>query len=411
MNGSYFVVLAVALGTTLAFTPIVRRIAVRFGAVVEPSDDPRRVHSRPTATLGGAAMFIGFLVAMAVASRLDGFADIFNPQNSEPIGLLLGATVMFVVGALDDVIDVSPPAKVAGQVLAAGLLAMYGITMFYFRMPFNLFDTDTVVLGADWAPLVTAVWVVLMTNAINLIDGLDGLAAGIVVIGGSAMFLFADQLSKANALEPGNIGPLVCVIAVGVCLGFLPYNWNPSKIMMGDAGALFLGLLYAVPTITIGGRTDQAFSGNTFFFFGPLLIPVFILGVPLVDTAFSFARRVVRRQRWHEADAGHLHHRLMRLGHGPRRTVVILWAWTALLSGIALVPTYTNEGNALVPFAVAAAALLLFAWFHPGVRLRRERSERMRHPSARPSPGAAGAEGEAAADDVVVLEERRRRRA
>ena len=129
---------------------------------------------------------------------------------------------------------------------------------------------------------------------------------------------------------------------MGVCLGFLPFNWHPSKIIMGDAGALFLGVLLAVPTITIGGRTDLAFSGNTFFFFGPLLIPVVILGVPILDTVFSFVRRLVERQRWHQADAGHLHHRLMRLGHGPRRTVVILWAWTALLSGVALVPTYTQ---------------------------------------------------------------------
>jgi UDP-GlcNAc:undecaprenyl-phosphate GlcNAc-1-phosphate transferase len=167
---------------------------------------------------------------------------------------------------------------------------------------------------------------------------------------------------------------------------------------MGDAGALFLGVLLAVPTITMGGRTDTGFSGNTFFFFGPLLIPVVILGVPMMDTAFSFVRRMWHRQRWHQADAGHLHHRLMRLGHGPRRTVVILWAWTALLSGVALVPTYTNDGNGLVPFVVAAMALLLFAWFHPGIRLRRERSERRRHPSATP-------------DDVEVvdLEERRRR--
>ncbi len=140
---------------------------------------------------------------------------------------------------------------------------------------------------------------------------------------------------------------------MGVCVGFLPFNWYPSKIIMGDAGALFLGVLLAVPTITIGGRTDFAFSGNTFFFFAPLAIPVIILGVPILDVAFSFVRRIWRRQSWHEADAGHLHHRLMNLGHGPRRTVVMLWAWTALLSAVALVPTYTREGNAVVPFVAA----------------------------------------------------------
>jgi UDP-GlcNAc:undecaprenyl-phosphate GlcNAc-1-phosphate transferase len=399
ISSSYAIVLAVAFVTTLLVTPLVRKFALRTGAVVQPSTDARHVHTKPVPTLGGAGMFIGFLVAMAVASRLPEFKDMFS-TSSEPFGLLLGAGVMFVVGALDDLIDVSPPAKVAGQVLAASLMAIFGVTMFFFRMPFNLFSTDTVVLGSDLAPLVTALWVVLMTNAINLIDGLDGLAAGIVAIAGGALFLFAERLTDANALDARNIGPLVAIIAVGVCIGFLPFNWNPARIIMGDAGALFLGVLLAVPTITMGGRTDDGFSGNTFFFFGPLLIPVVILGVPLMDTAFSFVRRLWRRQRWHQADAGHLHHRLMRLGHGPRRTVVILWAWTALLSGIALLPTYTNEGNALVPFVVAAMALLLFAWFHPGIRLRRERSERRRHPSATP-------------DDVEVvdLEERRRQRA
>jgi UDP-GlcNAc:undecaprenyl-phosphate GlcNAc-1-phosphate transferase len=398
VNSSYAIVCAVALGTTLVMTPIVRRLAVRFGAVVQPSDDPRRVHPRALPTLGGAAMFVGFLAAMAVASQMSDFKDLFS-TNSEPFGLLLGAGVMFVVGALDDLIEVSPPAKLAGQILAASLLSFYGVQMYFFRVPFNLFHTDTVVLGSEWAPLVTVAWVVLMTNAINLIDGLDGLASGIVAIGGGALFLFAEKLTDANALSLPNIGPLVAIIAVGVCLGFLPFNWNPARIMMGDAGALFLGVLLAVPTITIGGRTDRAFSGNTFFFFGPLLIPVVILGVPILDTVFSFFRRLVRHQRWHQSDAGHLHHRLMRLGHGPRRTVVILWAWTALLSGVALLPTYTNEGNALVPFVVGALALLLFAWFQPGFRLRKERSGRARHPTSHPQ------------EDVVDLAERRRQRA
>ena len=396
--GGYAIVLGAALLATLATTPLVRRLAIRFGAVIAPSSDARHVHTKPTPTLGGAAMFVGFLVAMAVASQLDQFHEMFQ-ANSEPFGLILGAGVIFLVGALDDLIDVSPPAKVAGQVVSASLLALFGITMFYFRMPFNFFNTDTVVLSSELAPLVTAAWLVLMTNAINLIDGIDGLAAGVVAIAGFALFLFADRLFKQGFIDGTNIGPLVAIIAVGVCLGFLPFNWHPSKIIMGDAGALFLGLLLAVPTITIGGRTDHAFSGNTFFFFGPLLIPVLILGVPILDTAFSFVRRLWKRQRWHQADAGHLHHRLMALGHGPRRTVVILWAWTALLSGIALLPTYTNEGNALVPFAGAALLLLLIAWFHPGIRSRRERKERARHPTAHPT------------DEVVNLAERRRQRA
>ena len=261
------------------------------GAVVAPSSDARHVHTKPTPTLGGAAMFVGFLVAMAVASHMQQFHEVFR-SNSEPVGLLLGAGVMFATGALDDLIEVSPPAKLAGQVLAAGVLTLFGVVMYFFLMPFNLFHTGVVVLSPDLAPLVTAAWVVLLTNAVNLIDGLDGLAAGIVAIAGGALFLFADRLFKAGYLEAGSIAPLVAIIAVGVCVGFLPFNWHPAKIIMGDAGALFLGVLLAVPTITIGGRTDFAFSGNTYFFFAPLAIPVVILGVPIVDVVFSFVRRI-----------------------------------------------------------------------------------------------------------------------
>jgi UDP-GlcNAc:undecaprenyl-phosphate GlcNAc-1-phosphate transferase len=341
-------------------------------------------------------MLLGFLVAFAVASRLPQFHEMFQ-KNSEPFGLVLAAGVMFVVGALDDLREVSPPAKVAGQVFSASLLAMYGVTMFHVQVPFNMFGTDVWVPGAEYAPLITVLWVVLMANAINLIDGLDGLAAGIVAIAGVALFLFADRLFNKGFIGGSNIGPLVCVVAVGVCLGFLPWNFNPARIIMGDAGALFLGLLLAVPTITVGGRTDVAFSGNTYFFFAPLVIPVVILGVPIADVLFSFVRRIVTRQKWHQHDAGHLHHRLVRLGHGPRRAVVILWAWTALLSGVALLPTYTNRGNAMVPFAIGALALMLYILFHPGVRLaRRERAQ---------------APSEAGASDVVDFAEARRRRA
>ena len=365
--GGYSVVLAVAAVSTFLLTFVVRRLAVRVGAISVPG--PRSVHDRPTPSLGGAAMFLGFLLAMAVASRIPQFREMFD-DSSEPFGLVLAAGVMFVVGALDDFREVSPPAKLAGQVFAGSLLSLMGVSMLFFRLPFA--STEYVVLSPDLAPLVTVITVVVMANAINLIDGLDGLAAGIVIIAGSALFLYADRLFKAGLLEGSNMGPLVAVIAVGVCLGFLPHNFNPARIIMGDAGALFLGLLMATTTITVGGRTADQFSGQTYFFFAPLVIPVVILGVPIVDTAFAFLRRVYRRTPFTVADKDHLHHRLMRLGHGPRRSVVILWLWTALLSGLVLFPTYTKRGNAIVPLGVAALGLLLYVYFHPGGRSVRD---------------------------------------
>src|SRR5256714_1864739 len=299
-----------------------RWVAPRIGAIAMPG--PRSVHTRPTPSLGGAAMFAGFLVAMAVASQLGQFHEIFA-DDTEPLGLLLAAAIMFVVGAIDDLRDVSPPAKIAGQVLSGSVLSLLGVTMLYFRVPFATYEY--VVLSPDLAPLVTVLTVVVMANAINLIDGLDGLAAGIVAIAGFAFFLYADRLFKAGLLEGSNIAPLVAIIAVGVCVGFLPHNLNPAKIIMGDAGALFLGLLMATTTITVGGRTADQFSGQTYFFFAPLFIPIVILGIPIIDTAFSFFRRVYRRTAFHVADKDHLHHRLMRLCHTTRRTVAILWLW------------------------------------------------------------------------------------
>jgi UDP-GlcNAc:undecaprenyl-phosphate GlcNAc-1-phosphate transferase len=357
---------------------------------------PRSVHTKPIPQLGGAAMFAGFLVAFLVASQLEQFRGMFQ-DNSEPVGLVLAAGIVFVVFLIDDYRGMSPPAKIAGQVLGGSVLSLFGVTMLYFRVPFA--NSDFVVLSPDLGPLVTVITVVLLANAINLIDGLDGLAAGIVFLAAAAMFLYADRLFKAGLLGGSNIAPIVAAITVGVCAGFLPHNFSPARIIMGDAGSMFLGLLMATLVITIGGRTADPFSGQTYFYFAPLLIPIVILGVPLVDTAFSFARRVLRGQHFAEADQEHLHHRLMRMGHGTRRAVIILWAWTALLSAVVLLPTFTGRGNSLVPLAVIGLALLLFVYFHPGVR------------SAREEAAAEAAEDAAAGSDrVVELDERRRAR-
>jgi UDP-GlcNAc:undecaprenyl-phosphate GlcNAc-1-phosphate transferase len=320
---------------------------------------------------------------MGVASQIPQFRDVFG-DTTEALGVVIAATVILVVGALDDLRDVSPPAKVAGQALAGSVLYLLGVTMYYFRVPF----ADFVVLSPDLAPLVTVVWVVLMANAVNLIDGLDGLAAGIVAIAGLALFLFADRLFKDGLLPGSNIGPLVAIIVVGVCLGFLPWNFHPARIFMGDAGALFLGLLMAASTMVVGGRTPDQFSGQTFFFFAPLVIPFVVLGVPFVDVAVAVVRRAYKRAPLAGRDVDHLHHRLVRLGHGHRRAVVILWVWTALLAGLVLAPTYTGRGNALVPFCVGALALALYILFHPGARAAR-----------RPAPPVEGAADEAGTDD------------
>jgi UDP-GlcNAc:undecaprenyl-phosphate GlcNAc-1-phosphate transferase len=311
-------------------------------------------------------MYLGFLAAMAVATRIPQFDGVFD-ATSEPLGVVLGATIIFVVGLVDDLREVSAPAKVAGQVLAGSVLSLLGVTMLFFRVPFS----DIVLLSPDIAPLVTVAWVVGMANALNLIDGLDGLAAGIVAIAAGAFFLYADRLFDEGFLPDDSVSPLIAIIVFGMCLGFLPHNFHPARIFMGDAGSMLLGLLMATPTLLVGGQTNEGFSGQTFFFFAPLFIPFFILGVPIFDMAFAIVRRASRRTGVATADKDHLHHRLMRLGHGQRRSVVILWAWTAILSGFVLYPAYTDRGNAVVPFGVAALVIALYTLLHPQARRAR----------------------------------------
>jgi UDP-GlcNAc:undecaprenyl-phosphate/decaprenyl-phosphate GlcNAc-1-phosphate transferase len=350
-----------ALSTWLLTFPV-RKMAMRIGAVVPP--DPGRVHERPLPFGGGASMFAAFFVAMFVASHIKHFRPVFE-GSSEPLGVMLAATIIFAVGLLDDLIEVSPPAKFAGQVLAGSVLYFLGVSMFYFRVPF----AGLIVLSRDLAPLATVLWVAAIANAVNFIDGLDGLAAGVVGIGALAFAIYAARLGDAGLLTADSMGPLVAIIVAGMCVGFLPHNFHPAKIIMGDAGAMLLGLLMATSTLVVGGRIDNAFSGQTYFFYAPLFIPFFILGVPILDTISASARRAVRRRSPAGRDVeSHLHYRLMRLGHGHRRSVLILWGWTALLSAFVLYPTFAKRGNQVIPFVVAALGLALYTLFHPGIR-------------------------------------------
>jgi UDP-GlcNAc:undecaprenyl-phosphate GlcNAc-1-phosphate transferase len=365
--GAYLIIGAAAAVITFLATPIVSWFARRFGWLNEPND--RTVHTRPMPNVGGIALFAGFVGALALSRLLDPFDALFA-RNSEPRGVLVAAAIMFLVGLVDDVRDISAPAKVLGTVLAGAALVTFGVTMFYFRLPF----VDVVFLSDEWIPLVTVLWVLGMSQSINLIDGLDGLAAGIVAIGSGAFFLYSQTLNDRGLLIPPNVGPLIAIITVGICLGFLPHNFNPAKIFMGDSGALLLGLLVAVSTSVVGGRTDptgQAIAGQAYFFLAPLFIPLFILGVPIVDTVFAIARRARRGQGLTTADKGHLHHRLMEMGHGQRRSVLILWLWTALLSTFVLYPVITESGSSYIPIGAAMLGLVLYTVMHPQIRRHR----------------------------------------
>jgi UDP-GlcNAc:undecaprenyl-phosphate/decaprenyl-phosphate GlcNAc-1-phosphate transferase len=386
----YVAVIGAAFLVTLALTPVMIRLSWRFGVVDRP--DSRRVHTRPTPRLGGAAIVAGVLVGFGVAWLTGEFRPVFR-TIAPPLGVVLSTLTMYLVGQLDDLRDVSAPAKTAGSVLAGSILAASGVAILFFRVPF----VGLVALPPDLVPLITVLWVVGMAQAVNLIDGLDGLAAGVVGIAAGAVLMFAEHLDNADSIiSDDNIGAVIAACVVGACLGFLPWNFHPAKIFMGDAGALTLGLLMAAATIAIGGNTDAEVRGQTFFFFAPLFLPLVILGVPIVDTAWSLLRRARNRSGLTIADKNHLHHRLMRLGHGQRRAVVILWAWTAILSGAVLVPVYTGDVLSVIPLAMAAVALLLFTLFAPGWQARRAYGNgTLSEADAGEAAGAVGRPGEA----------------
>ncbi|MGI9606601.1 MAG: glycosyltransferase family 4 protein [Acidimicrobiales bacterium] len=357
----FIIVGAVAAFVTLSLTPLTRILAFRVGAVAAP--DARKVHAVPTPSLGGLAMLGGIGAGLLTAWTLGTFDPVFR-SITDIGGVVIAGLIIFAVGLADDIREVSAPAKVAGIVLAGVVLALAGVAVLWFRVPFAGF----VQLSPDLSVLLTVVWLLVMTNAINLIDGLDGLAGGIVAIASGTFFVYAVQLGLDDVLFDSNPGALLAVVTAGVCIGFLPWNIHPAKTFMGDGGALLLGLMLAASTVSVGGRVDQAVSGQVFFFFAPLVIPLLLLGVPLADLILAVVRRASRRGvSISEADKEHLHHRLMRLGHGHRRTVLILWLWTGLLCGLVLYSTLTGSGVGVMPFVGGALALLLYTVFHPGI--------------------------------------------
>jgi UDP-GlcNAc:undecaprenyl-phosphate GlcNAc-1-phosphate transferase len=364
---AYVAVAVVGAVVTLIANRPARVISLRAGYTALP--DERKVHRRVTPYGGGGAMLVGFCLALLFAFLIPSLRSVITSSH-EMLGVLLAAGVIFVVGVVDDFREMSAPAKVAGQFLAASILYFSGVTMYQLKLPFAGF----VVLGPSILPIITAVWVVALCNAINLIDGLDGLAAGIVAIASGTLCIYGLRLETLGLLPVTNIGPLVAALTCGICVGFLRDNFHPAKLFMGDAGALMLGLLMSASTMVIGGRTPPA-SGVTFFFFAPLFIPVFILGVPLIDAVWAFIRRTASGQGFHTPDKNHIHHRLMRLGHGHRRTVIILWAWTALLCGFVLLPLFDTRANVFIPLGVAVLVIALFTWFSPLLWRRRRRRE------------------------------------
>lgn len=335
----YGVLFAVAAVVTIALTPLARKLAIKLDAIDYPS--ARRVNMLPIPRMGGVAIFGGILAALAVVGfgvYAFGWVDPFIDYNGIEVnywGVLLGTVLIFLVGAVDDVVDLNPKAKMLGQIVAACVVAGSGLL---FSSIHNPFGEGYIEFGWVAYPL-TVFYLVAFANVINLIDGLDGLAAGITGISAITILLFAVLTGRFDAA-------LFSVILVGVCAGFLKSNFFPASIFMGDSGALLLGFSLGIISLFAVARSALFVS---------LLVPILAAGVPILDTFFAIVRRKREHRPIDEADKGHIHHRLMRAGFSQRATVLIMWAWTALLAACGVIITWADNLVRIPIFLIACA--------------------------------------------------------
>ena len=341
----YLLTASFAAALCFLITPWIARFAMQSGAFVNIRE--RDMHKSPTPRWGGIAMWASIAITMLVVSHLPLVSKSFGREAQ---GIFLAGTFVMLLGALDDRFDLDAVTKSAGQALAAGILLLHGVQILW--LPINGILTLPPAIGQ----VVTVVFVMLVINAVNFVDGLDGLATGIVAICGTSFFIFSYILAVVNGFNRAGAPSLITAVLVGICIGFLPHNFHPAKIFMGDSGAMLLGLLLASSAITLTGQIDlnaisQSSSRSTFL---PLLLPFTILAIPLIDLGMAIVRRLRAGRSPFAADREHLHHRLLSMGNSHRRTTFILYIWTAMFA----IPTVIAAFAPLWIAAVVAVSML-----------------------------------------------------
>jgi UDP-GlcNAc:undecaprenyl-phosphate GlcNAc-1-phosphate transferase len=322
---------------TFLLTGPVRVLAVRLGAVAWPRG--RDVHSTPTPRWGGLAMLGGVLGGVLLAYQLPALRLAFG-YSDEVVGALVAAVVLGIVGVLDDRFELDAVTKLAGQTTAAGLLVLAGVQWLAFWIPWGGSGTGVtgsfLILGQEQGVLLTVVLTVALVNAMNFVDGLDGLAAGIGLIAATAMAVFTIGLVKVNGNDPGAYSPaLLAVVLAGACLGFLPHNFNPARIFMGDSGSMLIGLMLAAATTSASERipvTDGTSATDVLALFAPILAGAAVAFVPVLDLLMAVVRRTRAGTSPFSPDKMHLHHRLLEIGHSHRRAVLLIYLWAGVLA-------------------------------------------------------------------------------
>jgi UDP-GlcNAc:undecaprenyl-phosphate GlcNAc-1-phosphate transferase len=353
----YALVGGTAAAVTYGLSYLIWRLSTKYR--LYPAIRARDVHTRPTPRLGGIAMFFGVVVAMALASQFSEFSLVFA-EPTKVLSVLGAALLIVIVGVADDIWDLDWTIKLAVQILAAVLLAWGGVQLL--TLPVG----GILVPGAVLSLALTVFAVVLVMNAINFIDGLDGLVAGVAIIANGVFFIYVYLLQFDNRFEYFNLASLITVVLAGACVGFLLLNWHPAKLFMGDAGALLVGLLMATSSISVTGGIDpgllasQDITRRTLIpSLIPVILPLAILVVPLLDFGLAVIRRLRAGKSPFSADRMHLHHRLLDMGHSHFHAVLIFYAWTTVLAVGCLLPLFVHWVWALVFIGVGLAVCVV----------------------------------------------------
>ncbi|MEV2250128.1 MraY family glycosyltransferase [Streptomyces sp. NPDC050147] len=371
----YLLTLCITAAVTYLLTGPVRKFAIVAGAM--PEIRARDVHREPTPRLGGIAMFFGLCAGLLVADHLPNLNDVFERSN-EPRALLSGAALIWLIGVLDDKFEIDALIKLGGQMIAAGVMVLQGLTILWIPVP----GFGMVLLDQGQGTLLTVALVVITINAVNFVDGLDGLAAGMVCIAATAFFLYAYRIWYGYGIEAAAPATLFAAILMGMCLGFLPHNLHPARIFMGDSGSMLIGLVLAAGAISATGQIDgDALSLNfggtrdathaMLPVFIPLLMPLTIIAIPFADLVLAIVRRTWNGKSPFAADRGHLHHRLLEIGHSHSRAVLIMYFWSALI-GFGTVAYSVHSASMwilllIVALSAVGLVLLMLPRFRPHI--------------------------------------------
>jgi UDP-GlcNAc:undecaprenyl-phosphate/decaprenyl-phosphate GlcNAc-1-phosphate transferase len=356
--------LTAAVITFLLVGPV-RLLAIKLGAVAWPRG--RDVHVTPTPRWGGLAMLGGVLAGVAMAYQLPALRLAFDTSSAEVLGAVLAGVLLVGVGVLDDRYDLDALTKFAGQTTAAGVLIIFGVQWSTFWIPFggggDGISGSVLSLGYGQGMLLTVLFTVVLVNAMNFVDGLDGLAAGIGMIGALAVGTFAISLILQYGNDPSYYSPaLIAAVLGGACVGFLPHNFNPARIFMGDSGSMLIGVLLAAATTSASGKIPVVVDSPRYYLasLAPLIVFAAVLFVPVLDLAMAVVRRTRAGMSPFSPDKMHLHHRLLEIGHSQRRAVLLIYLWAGVLAFGAVALTFITDAVVVlwtVGFGLLLAAL------------------------------------------------------